>query len=79
MRYKFLGFREQGAGSREQGAGNRERKCDAPLGHATRMEPLRDRKKSQSKSGKVRCVEQEKVLPWHNLAEEVGHNKDRTQ
>ncbi|AOX02011.1 hypothetical protein BJP34_23570 [Moorena producens PAL-8-15-08-1] len=24
MRYKFLVFREQGAGSREQGAGNRE-------------------------------------------------------
>ncbi|WP_424099967.1 hypothetical protein [Moorena producens] len=24
MRYKYLGFREQGAGSREQGTGNRE-------------------------------------------------------
>ncbi|WAN69740.1 hypothetical protein BJP36_37240 [Moorena producens JHB] len=24
MRYKFIGFREQGAGSREQGAGSRE-------------------------------------------------------
>ncbi|NEO35208.1 MAG: hypothetical protein F6J90_02340 [Moorea sp. SIOASIH] len=24
MRYKFFGFREQGAGSREQGTGNRE-------------------------------------------------------
>ncbi|WP_293096827.1 hypothetical protein [Moorena sp. SIOASIH] len=24
MRYKFLGFREQGTGNREQGTGNRE-------------------------------------------------------